>query len=52
VVGSYQVFDGEQRLVSRPLVALADVPAGGWWVRWSDALRLFIKHWLESFDAG
>ena len=50
VVGSYQVFDGEQRLVSRPLVALADVQAGSWWVRWSDALRLVIKQWLESFD--
>ena len=51
VVGSYQVLDGDQRLVTRPLVALADVPAGSWWARWADTLRLLIKQWLDNVGA-
>ena len=51
VVGSYQVLDGDQRLVTRPLVALADVPAGSWWARWADTLRLLIKQWLDNVRA-
>jgi D-alanyl-D-alanine carboxypeptidase (penicillin-binding protein 5/6) len=42
VVGSYDVLDGTAKLVSRPLVTLADAPPGGWIKRMLDGLRMFI----------
>jgi len=42
VVGSYDVLDGTAKLVSRPLVTLADAPQGGWIKRMLDGLRMFI----------
>lgn len=41
VVGSYDVFDGTDKLVSRPLVTLADTPQGGWLHRLLDGIRMF-----------
>jgi D-alanyl-D-alanine carboxypeptidase (penicillin-binding protein 5/6) len=41
VVGSYDVFDGTDKLVSRPLVTLADMPQGGWLHRLLDGIRMF-----------
>ena len=51
VVGTLDIYDGDQKLVTRPLVALEDVPAGGWWTRWSDAVRLVIMGWLSDEKA-
>jgi D-alanyl-D-alanine carboxypeptidase (penicillin-binding protein 5/6) len=49
VVGSIEVFDGEQKLATRPLIALKSVEAGGWWTRWTDAVRLLFLGWFDGF---
>lgn len=41
VVGTLNLYDGEQKLASRPLIALDQAPAGGWWKRTWDTFRLF-----------
>jgi D-alanyl-D-alanine carboxypeptidase (penicillin-binding protein 5/6) len=41
VVGSYEVFDGEDKLVSMPLVTLAPAPEGSWLHCLVDSLRMF-----------
>ena len=41
VVGSYDVFDGTEKLISRPLVALADAAQGGWFKCLMDSVRMF-----------
>jgi D-alanyl-D-alanine carboxypeptidase (penicillin-binding protein 5/6) len=40
-VGSLRVSAGGQTLTSLPLHPLADVPAGGWWSRLIDTIRLW-----------
>ncbi|WP_095094436.1 D-alanyl-D-alanine carboxypeptidase family protein [Pseudomonas sp. Irchel 3A5] len=49
VVGSIDVFDGEQKLATRPLIALEGVEEGGWWTRWTDAVRLLFQGWFAGF---
>jgi len=41
VVGSVTMYDGEQKLVTRPLIALKEEVAGSWWKRAWDSIRLF-----------
>lgn len=41
VVGSLDLYDGENKLATRPLIALEEAPAGGWWKRTWDTVRLF-----------
>lgn len=41
VVGSYDVFDGADKLVSMPLVTLAPAPEGSWLHCLVDSLRMF-----------
>ena len=48
VVGSIEVFDGDQKLATRPLIALKGVEAGGWWTRWTDAVRLLFQGWFKD----
>src|SRR5271166_4642182 len=40
-VGSLRVFAGGQTLATMPLHPLQDVPAGGWWRRLIDTIRLW-----------
>jgi D-alanyl-D-alanine carboxypeptidase (penicillin-binding protein 5/6) len=40
-VGSLRVFAGTQTLTTLPLHPLKDVPAGGWWRRLIDTIRLW-----------
>jgi D-alanyl-D-alanine carboxypeptidase (penicillin-binding protein 5/6) len=40
-VGSLRVFEGGQTLTTLPLHPLKDVPAGGWWRRLIDTIRLW-----------
>jgi D-alanyl-D-alanine carboxypeptidase (penicillin-binding protein 5/6) len=47
VVGSVSLYDGERTLATRPLIALQEEPAGGWWKRAWDSLRLFF---LNTFN--
>lgn len=47
VVGSIEVFEGEQTLLKRPLVALEAVEEGGWWRRWTDTVRLVVAGWFD-----
>ncbi|MEB0076641.1 D-alanyl-D-alanine carboxypeptidase family protein [Pseudomonas sp. CCI3.2] len=42
VVGSVELFDGDQKLVTRPLIALQSEASGPWWSSTWDTLRLFI----------
>lgn len=51
VVGSIDVFEGEQKLATRPLIALESVEAGSWWTRWTDAVRLMFHGWFEDLGA-
>ena len=51
VVGSIEVFDGEQKLATRPLIALENIEAGGWWTRWADTVRLLFHGWFEDLGA-
>lgn len=48
VVGSVTLYDGEQKLVTRPLIALQEEAIGGWWQRAWDSLRLFF---LKTFNS-
>lgn len=48
VVGSIALYDGEQKLVTRPLIALQEEAAGSWWKRAWDSLRLFF---LKTFNS-
>lgn len=48
VVGSVALYDGEQKLVTRPLIALQEEAIGGWWKRAWDSLRLFF---LKTFNS-
>jgi D-alanyl-D-alanine carboxypeptidase (penicillin-binding protein 5/6) len=40
-VGQLRVFSGNQALASMPLHPLRAVPAGGWWRRLIDTIRLW-----------
>jgi D-alanyl-D-alanine carboxypeptidase (penicillin-binding protein 5/6) len=52
VVGTLQLYEGDNRLAERPLIALESVEVGGWWTRAWDSLRLFIGdligEWSEN----
>jgi serine-type D-Ala-D-Ala carboxypeptidase (penicillin-binding protein 5/6) len=43
-LGSVQVFAGNQSLATLPLHPLQEVPAGGWWRRLIDTIRLWFAH--------
>lgn len=49
VVGSLTLYEGDEKLATRPLIALESQVSGGWWARTWDTLRLFF---LELFDAN
>ena len=48
IVGSLDIYDGEEKLTTRPLISLEEAPAGGWWKRAWDALHLFFLNMLGS----
>jgi len=48
VVGSLTLFEGDQELATRPLIALQSQAAGGWWARTWDTVKLFF---LDLFGA-
>ncbi|UZJ59152.1 D-alanyl-D-alanine carboxypeptidase [Pseudomonas sp. KU26590] len=48
VVGSVTMYDGEQELVTRPLIALQEEAAGSWWKRAWDSVRLFFFNMLNT----
>ncbi|WP_080290701.1 D-alanyl-D-alanine carboxypeptidase family protein [Pseudomonas syringae] len=47
VVGSFELYDGENKLTIQPLIALEAGESGGWWTRAWDAFHLFFA---ELFD--
>jgi len=51
VVGSLDLYDCDKKLVTRPLIALEEAPAGGWWKRTWDSLRLFFLNMFATEDA-
>ncbi len=50
VVGSLELYEGDQKLASRPLIALQDGESAGWWIRTWDSLKLFIRGFFNSED--
>ena len=48
IVGSLDIYDGEKKLATRPLISLEEAPAGGWWKRAWDALHLFFLNMLGT----
>ena len=48
IVGSLDIYDGEEKLTTRPLISLEEALAGGWWKRAWDALHLFFLNMLGS----
>jgi D-alanyl-D-alanine carboxypeptidase (penicillin-binding protein 5/6) len=51
VVGTLQLYEGDNRLAERPLIALESVEVGGWWTRAWDSLRLFIGDLIGEWSA-
>ena len=41
VVGTYELYDGDDKLATRPLIALEPAESGGWLTRTWDTLHLF-----------
>ncbi|WP_442964220.1 D-alanyl-D-alanine carboxypeptidase family protein [Pseudomonas sp. NIBR-H-19] len=50
IVGSYELYDGENKLVTRSLIALEAGEAGGWWTRIWDAFHLFFAGLFDVQD--
>lgn len=50
VVGKFELYDGENKLTTKPLIALEAGDAGGWWTRTWDAIHLFFAGLFDVKD--
>lgn len=50
IVGSYELYDGENKLATRSLIALEAGETGGWWTRTWDAFHLFFAGLFDVKD--
>ncbi|WP_406642357.1 D-alanyl-D-alanine carboxypeptidase family protein [Pseudomonas californiensis] len=49
VVGSLTLYEGDEKLATRPLIALEAQATGGWWSRTWDTLKLFFLNLFGAY---
>jgi len=52
VIGTFDLYEGDQRLASRPLVALGAVEQGSWWTRGWDTVHLFFVGLFQGWASA